>query len=62
MRQFDRHVRPPRHATSPTEPSDEDVRAAYRRKIQEVHPDHGGAAEEARAVIAEYEAFQGDTS
>ena len=54
MRQFEHHVR------GPFPPSDEEVRSAYRRRIKEVHPDHGGSTEEARELIAEYESLRVD--
>jgi len=52
MRQFEHHVR------APSRPTHEEVRSAYRRRIKEVHPDHGGSTEEARELIEEYEALR----
>ena len=40
----------------PTGSSAEEVRAAYRRKIKEVHPDHGGDRESFRRVREAYSA------
>jgi len=52
MRQFEHHLR------APPGPTDEEVRADYRRRIKKVHPDHGGSTQEAQEVIAAYEAFR----
>lgn len=37
---------------------DERVEAAYRRRIKEAHPDHGGTVEEFRRVRAAYDAIE----
>lgn len=53
LRQFERHVLPERR------PAHAEAQAAYRQRIKEVHPDHGGSTEEAQRVIAAYEALRG---
>jgi len=47
-------------AGPPARSSEDEVRAEYRRRIKEVHPDHGGSVEDALRVIAEYEASRRD--
>ncbi|WP_435127261.1 ferredoxin Fer [Halobaculum sp. D14] len=37
---------------------DEEIERAYRRRVLETHPDHGGSAEEFQAVRAAYEELQ----
>jgi ferredoxin len=39
---------------------DDDVQQAYRRRVMETHPDHGGSRDEFRAVVDAYEALQTD--
>ena len=46
----------------PSGASTEEVKAAYRRKIKEVHPDHGGDRESFRRVREAYTAAQKHTS
>jgi ferredoxin len=43
-----------------SEASTADVHRAYRRRVKEAHPDHGGSAEEFRAVREAYEALTSD--
>jgi curved DNA-binding protein CbpA len=39
---------------------EDDVQQAYRRRVMETHPDHGGSTDEFQAVIDAYEALQTD--
>jgi len=70
VRQHERHVQDHERRVQPEESqpsadpgsSGDEIRAEYRRRIKEVHPDHGGNLEDALRVIAEYEAFRDDDS
>jgi ferredoxin len=39
---------------------EDDIQQAYRRRVMETHPDHGGSTDEFRAVLDAYEALQTD--
>ncbi|MES3516954.1 MAG: J domain-containing protein [Natronomonas sp.] len=45
----------------PTTAGDREVRQAYRNKMKQVHPDHGGSEEEFRRVRDAYDTIRGDS-
>ncbi|WP_132061575.1 ferredoxin Fer [Halorussus amylolyticus] len=44
------------------DPDDDELRRAYRERVKEAHPDHGGSAEEFRAVRDAYEQLKAGTT